>query len=328
MIVTVALLVLKGGLALAWETDQLTDRGASLGDATAAGNARMDALLDRAAAQSNQRLGRHASPERVAAAVARSVRHQTAARTPVSGRGALRAMGYGTFSAWLETADIPRQAFLERTDVYAGIPFVTAPILAAAGTCSTVNLGGVRMGTDKVDHFLSTGFRYWNRARHASDEAAVRFGTRTERTYLGLQSSDAFSFADLHANWRGQAFYASLLDPDIGLFAWKDGQVERVRDFEWRQWADWRWDELLDPNVYTRGVQRWLDQTVPERLDTLCAGVESWGPEVELAHATIASEAAPWVDHTAPAHIDPFDLPERCLARAATGGDAPAQIPP
>lgn len=330
ILVTVALFVFQTDAALAWETDQLTDRGEPLAEATEAANVQMDLLLDRATAQANRHVGPHSRPARVANVVARAVRHQTSARTRVSGRGVLRALGYGTFSAWLESADIPRQAFLKRTDVYAGIPFGAAPILASAGTCSTVNLGGVRMGTDKVDHFLSTGFRYWNRARHRSDEAAVRYGTRTERTYLGWQTSDAFSFADLHANWQGQAFYESLLDPDVGLFAWRDGEVVRVRDFDWRQWADWHWDELLDPSVYTPRVQRWLDRTLPGRMDTLCQGVDQWGAEVESAHTQLTSEPAPWVDHTAPTQVDPFGVPDRCpphapVADQGDGDHAPAR---
>lgn len=302
----------------------MTDRGATLGDATDAANVELDRLLDKAADQANRRLGARAKPERVTRVVARAVRDQTSARTRVKGRGVLRALGYGTFSAWLESADIPRQAFLDRSDIYAGIPFGTAPILASAGTCSTVNLGGVRIGTDKVDHFLSTGFRYWSLAHRRSDEAAVRFGSRTERTYLGLQSSDTFSYADLHANWRGQAFYETLMDPQDGTFAWKDGQVERVRDFDWRGWVDWRWDELLNPSVYTPRVQRWLDQSVPTRLDALCQGVDTWGKGVADAQAISLTEATPWADARSPAHHDPFGLPERCEARTAS----PAPLTP
>lgn len=298
--------------AWGWETDQLTDRGVPLQDATGPANTRLNGMLDVAAVRASARLSPHARPAKVERVVARTVWRVTANRSRVPGRGLFRGLGYGALAAWLETADIPRRSFLDRSDLYAGIPFGVAPILASAGTCSTVKLGGVLMGTDKVDHFLSTGWRYWNRARRGTLDTSIRYGTRTERTYLGLATSDTFSFADLHANWQGYQFYSSLLDPDRGLFTADGGRVERVRDFDWADWTDWRWDELLDPSVYTPGVQRWLDAHLPARMDALCTDAPAWAAQVASAHATIATEPAPWVNHRAPARSDPFGVPARC----------------
>lgn len=306
----------------AWETDQLSGRGAPLQDVSALVDAEMDRLLDVAVERTRRKVSCDAPDRRVERVAARSVARTTSRKRRVRGRGFTRGMGYGVFAAWLETADeIDRIAFPEREDVFGGIGFGRAPILATAGTCSTFCIAGVRMGADKPDHFLSLGHRYWRRAHDGPrPERGARWGTMTERTYFGWQTSSGFSRADLVANLAGQRFYETLFDPEVGVLARDDdGCVVRGRPFHWADHVDDRWDELLHPTTYRPGVVRWLDERLDADREAYCEGWDVWGPAVaEAVAAYLREEDGPEVVGKAKPREDVWDLARRC-----GGEDAP-----
>ncbi|MCP4564406.1 MAG: hypothetical protein GY837_28140, partial [Bosea sp.] len=83
----------------------------------------------------------------------------------------------------------------------------------------TITVDGVRFGTDKFAHFVSSGWRYhlWRRRARAqgldpaaAEEHAIRRGIFYERTILGGMTSGVFSPADLEANYQGMRFYHEL----------------------------------------------------------------------------------------------------------------------
>ncbi|MCB9681432.1 MAG: hypothetical protein H6733_08160 [Alphaproteobacteria bacterium] len=320
VLVTLSWLLLQR--AHAWETDQLTARNAPLRDAAPAADAHLDDALDDAVAAANARLQCAADVDRSAEVLAAEIVRRVGQRDKPADRKGVKALGYGQYTAWLEADDaIDRLAFhVDRSDVFGGIPWARAPILSMAGTCSTIELAGVRTGTDKADHFLDTGYRYYRKARGGHVDRAVDWGTWTENTWLGWYTSTAFSYGDLYANWQGYRFYASLFDPDQGLFAVADdGCIARVRDFHWADWVDEHWDELQYPTVYKPAVRRWLeDRKLPEARDALCADVEAWGPAVVQGQADLAAESdTPWVGARAKAPVDTLDLTALCGLDAA-----------
>lgn len=297
-----------------WETDQLTARADPLPEVTEAANAWIDAAIDEAIDRAARRLRPGASDLRARRVLARHIRRQTSRDQRVPGRGPFRALGYGAFSAWLETADLPRVTFLDgrtRTDVFAGLPALRAPILGSLGVCSTVTLGGVRMGTDKPDHFLETGWRMGKRLDRRGLDAAVRYSTRTENTFFGWYTSSAFSWGDLAANWAGAQFYRDLLDADRGIATWDGRALRRTRAFDWRDHVDDRWDELRNPPTYRPAVVRWLDARPDADWDALCEGWEAWGPAVDAPLPPQAG-ASDGIGPRARPRVDPFRLGQRC----------------
>ena len=297
--------------AHAWETDQLTQRAEPLQDVTPAADEVINDMLDEVAEVASRRLGPRASDARVHRVLARIVHRVTAANTKVPSRGAFRGLGYGRFAAWLETSDLDKRAFLDRHDVFGGIPFHRGPILSMLGTCSTFRIADTLIGSDKPDHFLDLGYRYFTRAGTDHPERAVTYGTRTENSFLGWLTSSTFSRADLAANFAGYRFYTSLLDPQDGLFRWTGDDVVRVRDFAWTDWVSPSWDEVIYPSVYRKGVARWLDDTLPT---TTCDGWQAWGPEVLVQRAQVASAPMPWLGDRSREGGDPFELVARCGA--------------
>jgi uncharacterized small protein (DUF1192 family) len=83
----------------------------------------------------------------------------------------------------------------------------------------TINMWGVDLGFDKIEHFLQEGHKYYkiaegSRLRGRSGKEAVRaainWGQLSERTFYGLLVSGVYSQADLAANYAGMKFYERL----------------------------------------------------------------------------------------------------------------------
>ena len=126
--------------------------------------------------------------------------------------------------------------------------------------------------TDKIDHFLATGHSYWRWSHDGADpQRALRRGERTERTVLGRWTSGAFSYADLAANWDGYRFYDSLLVPGSPFQRSPEGCAVRVGTWDWAEWVATDWDELVNPSVYGRRIQRRIAEEVADDRDALCA---------------------------------------------------------
>lgn len=316
-----ALLLISGGWA--WETDPLTDRDQPLADGTAYVDAFTSEIIDAAIERTNAALGCGADVGRARDVLARELFGATSKRKFVTGRGTFRGMGHGAFSAWLETApELERRTFDGRTDMFQDVRFGESPILSSAGTCSLITLAGVVVGTDKPDHFWYNGYMYYLVAQHRNEPAAIDYGTKTELTYYGMTSSSTFSFADLHANWQGYRFFRGLLTEGSVVGRDAEGCLVRTAPFAWEDWVDWRWDEALNPNVYTPKVGAYVDERLSAHQDEVCADVAPILGDVQARLQVSLVEPTPWASGRAPKRVDPYHLAERCEAASA---DAPAE---
>lgn len=128
----------------------------------------------------------------------------------------------------------------------------------------TIEMNGVRMGTDKLSHFFSEGWWYykWYRkfrraglSTEAAERRAIRRGIWWERTTLGLVSSGVFSLGDLEANYQGMRFMVSLCDADAPALRKTDDGWRFTGAFDFRDYVTPEWDESYQPPVF--GKRRW-----------------------------------------------------------------------
>lgn len=128
----------------------------------------------------------------------------------------------------------------------------------------TVEVNGVRFGTDKISHFFSSGWRYRAKyleakANGLSDdqavEQAVRHGVFEESTGMGLLVDGVFSRGDLEANLSGMRFYLSVCDGSDPLLSLERGRWELRRPFDWREHVTPGWDESYNVSMYS--ASRW-----------------------------------------------------------------------
>lgn len=289
--------------ALAYESDQLTVSAEDLDDVASIADARATELLELAIARTNERTGCELSPERTREVLARQVHQVMGGRAYVPARGALPPQGFGAYAAWVETAELDRFTPLAREDLYGEVRLGQSWVLALAGPSSTVNLGGILVGTDKIDHFWVQGFDYWQRSRKGEHlDRAVEWGTRTELGWWGLWTSGVFSYADLAANYAGFEFYAGLLEAGSPVRLDEAGCVVLDRPFRWLDHIDEHVDESKNPSVYRRVLAEPLLLGIEERAPELCEE----GPPEPLVDA-------PWVGPRLPQDHRTVTLSEVCL---------------
>ncbi|MDP2313396.1 MAG: hypothetical protein Q8P41_10855 [Pseudomonadota bacterium] len=300
--------------AHAYETDQVTSRLVPLADAAAVADAELDRLLAEAVRRTNEATGCGKPVRATRARLATEINRATSPATVVAGREGLAAIGHGLYAAWLETApEVARRTFRDRDDIYGDLTPRDSFVLGWAGVCSTVNLGGVLLGTDKTDHFLDQGYDYFLRSREGRNDArAIRWGTRTELSAYGLLTSNAFSWADLYANWQGYTFYKTLLEAGSAFQRDEEGCVAQTRPWRWAEWLDDAADEAINPPVYTPDVGHAVRLRFQEHRSAVCAEYAAWGPAVAARRVEIAARERAHVTDQAPPRVDEWGLDELC----------------
>lgn len=199
----------------------------------------------------------------------------------------------------------------------------------------TVEVGGVRFGTDKLSHFFSSGWRYYQKyhaakARGLSDQqaqdAAIHWGIIEERTITGLLTDGVFARGDLEANFGGMRFYLSLCEGPDPMVALEANQWKVRRPFDWREFVTPGWDEAYHVSIYS--ASRW--RKVRPRLIEYCGRRDDPDAVVRLDRYRASYRPSPSDqaiallvrDGTLP---DPsrFTLDENC--RAVATGEPPAR---
>ena len=143
----------------------------------------------------------------------------------------------------------------------------------------TIELHGVRVGTDKLAHFFSGGgsyYRFYNRflaqgipADEAQREVIDR-GIFSEKTFLGYGTSGVLSAADLEANFRGMQFLLGLCDGPAPLLTAVDGRFKKTREFDFRAYVTVEWDESYNNSGFVK--RRW--KKVLPRLRQHCGRLQ------------------------------------------------------
>jgi hypothetical protein len=235
----------------ALETDQFYAWNRPLEDSTRAINEKLNADIAAALDRVNARRGNGACPCREA-------------------RNAIRDQFYylifGRLELWASKASvvdrIPKtdadEALFRRRYLY----HETSPFdpIRWMPLSPTIEIRGIRIGTDKLGHFFSDGAwieEPYRRAlaKGATDEEALRrslrFSLVTERTILGMGSSGVFSLADSEANYQGLLFYRGLCSgPNPALVPTPSGWSLR-RPFDIGDYVSPEWDESWQPNIYS-----------------------------------------------------------------------------
>jgi hypothetical protein len=202
-----------------------------------------------------------------------------------------------------------------------------------------IRLDGVVVGIDKLEHFVSSGWKMRNaymRARregHSVEEAvhrAIRWGILEEQTINGKLSTGVLSQADVEANFGGMRFYVELCEGEDPMLALVDGVWTQRRGFDIRRYVTPEWDEAFQPSAYTTG--RW--RHVRPRLITYCSRLAD--PDVQellaryCARDTITPVEAAFAELVAEGKVqDPyrFSLEANCPNEPATLTALAADVP-
>jgi hypothetical protein len=253
--VLLAVSLLAPGDSAAYETDQYTDRQVELEDSTEILNREMNAALAEVAARWNS----GEKPGRFATAIYKEVggRHWVDKLE----RWAIR-------SPEVDKIDPPKQE-----SIYGHIPFWSTRVVFVVGLGPTLRVNETLIGSDKIGHFISQGWKYYKRHRRGlPEEKVLKLGPRNEAGIFGAVWTGVFSNADLVANYEGYLFFRSLFEDDIipgkpAILRWEGNEAVIQRPFDWRDHVNDYWDEALNPNRFTGKLSRYVHENLIELCD-------------------------------------------------------------
>lgn len=119
------------------------------------------------------------------------------------------------------------------------------------------------IGIDKIDHFFSHGFLYWNLVDQDPKLPAIKvknaldLGTAQEEGPWGLQFTGVKSYADMSANYKGMSFWRDLFDGSPALIECVDNQFVLKNKFALENYFDASMDEAINCDSYAK--QEMLD---------------------------------------------------------------------
>jgi hypothetical protein len=160
-----------------------------------------------------------------------------------------------------------------RTNLYSNHPLIDT------GTwmpfTPTIEVAGVRFGTDKLAHLVSSGWTYYSEFQRGlkkgetpaeAERRAVRRGIVEERLILGKMASGVQAIADIEASYAGVALYRDLCDVEDPILRLEESGWVISRPVDLRDYVTPRWDESYQPPIYSKG--RW--RKVRPVLETYC----------------------------------------------------------
>lgn len=175
----------------------------------------------------------------------------------------------GEFNKWVEKDEsVPRLEVRVRESIYRRLSTKDSIVLAAMGKLLNKKLGSLLkfgdhvIGTDKFEHFLGSGFRYFKNhyLEGKSIDKVLTSGMNTEFGSMGAKTTGVISYADLSANFNGMRFWNAVLatgvDPlgeefNHGPYVLCDkNKWIRVMDFDWLNYIDSTFDESVNCSDY------------------------------------------------------------------------------
>jgi hypothetical protein len=160
----------------------------------------------------------------------------------------------------------------------------------------TIEVNGVRFGTDKLSHFISSGWRYYTRFERTlenglseteAERTAIRFGVFEENTILGMGVIGVFSRGDLEANFGGMRFFEDLCHGPDPMLVLEQGRWRRARSFDIRRYVNPGWDESFHTSIFSPSRWRKVKPVLLAYCDVRQAA------EVQRRHAYYLSIYAP-----------------------------------
>ncbi|MCW8984400.1 MAG: hypothetical protein OQK55_03590 [Thermoanaerobaculales bacterium] len=256
------------GQVFALETDQYYAWGRPLADSTDAVNARFNLELEKAIAS---------FPETRPPESCREI--------AVEYRTRMRFVLLHDIQVWAWNSEwvdrIPdggeEQREYRRTNLYSNHPLIDT------GTwmpfTPTIQVAGVRFGTDKLAHLVSSGWTYYSEYHRGlkkgetpeeAERRAVVRGILEERLILGKMASGVQAIGDIEASYAGIHLYRDLCDVEDPILRLEEGGWVISRPVDLRDYVTPRWDESYQPPIYSKGRWRKVRPVLEgycERLD-------------------------------------------------------------
>ncbi len=152
--------------------------------------------------------------------------------------------------------------------IYRSMPVWATRVNYVFGVGRTIRVNGVLVGSDKLGHFFSQGYKYFLRELRAwSEEKVLQRGAFVENWLFGKFTTGVYSNADLVANYEGWRFYQSLFRDQVtpgksAILTRQDARLMQQRPFTLADHINDYWDEGLNPSYNTKSLNKRLRQAI------------------------------------------------------------------
>jgi hypothetical protein len=164
----------------------------------------------------------------------------------------------------MNSPELERYPHKHLNSIYRGMPIWATRVNYFFGIGTSINVNGVRVGSDKFGHFFSQGLKYYRRELRGWEEQRVlERGAYAERWIFGYLTTGNYANADLVANYEGLMFYKSLSEDRIvgdklAIIGWNGDTPFQQREFSWQDHINDYWDEALNPSYVVASLQKRL----------------------------------------------------------------------
>ena len=143
-----------------------------------------------------------------------------------------------------------------------------------------IKVGGLVIGTDKLEHMFGLGYDYFKRhyMKGMSLKKVLKIGVAAEKTYLGgnILATGVFTYADLSANFNGMRFWNHMLQKEDDLL----GKEHNYGPYIVCEGGKWKQNPARPIDL-----SRYVDKTFQENLN--CSKFASQGG-VDKFNASLA----------------------------------------
>lgn len=152
------------------------------------------------------------------------------------------------------------------------------------------------IGIDKLDHFFSHGFLYWNivndpKLPKEKVKNALELGVAQEEGPWGLQFTGVKSYADMSANYKGMTFWRDLFDGTPPFLGCEDNKFVIKKQFELETYFDSSMDESINCNSYAKPEMLQSIKTFSDKNKVSCpVSAEACAQFVKTYPANVAEK--------------------------------------
>jgi hypothetical protein len=188
---------------------------------------------------------------------------------------------FGQLTPWIiNTKDLDKNYGYVRETIYSEFRWFEAPIigllskLISDSTGHNIQVGPYYIGTDKFEHFLGTGYKYFkNRYKKGkSIQDVLDIGIKAEFGLMGAVTTGVISYSDMVANFNGMRFWNHVLSKNDDIFGEEFGPYVKCVDnkwvsdkkIDWLNYMDHAWDEGINCSKFRN---KRLLKRVQKRLD-------------------------------------------------------------
>lgn len=152
-------------------------------------------------------------------------------------------------------------------------------VASLVGLGSSIRMGGYHVGVDKLSHFMTEGFQYFEKFQAQGGDLNLppdripldqlrqihAQGESEESGGYGLMATGIYSHADTMANFQGFFFWKQVLDGPNPYLKCENGSWVQKREFNWQDFLNHGFDEGINCNRYVAPrMQEAVNQSIRE----------------------------------------------------------------